>query len=167
MDAISPDILPLEGMRLMLRHWAAARGNGKLPLRPPFDPLHCPSLLRVIQMHERKQNGRFLCRVSGTGVVEAYGFESTGRYMDETVNPVDLASRTAIMNHAIDHGAPIYYTGRLVIPGCEWKGMQRLLLPFADQDGHRCFLLSILNFLANAPAQTDEHGIATKLVLCV
>lgn len=162
MDAAFFDCLPTDGMRRMLRHWNESRNGEGVPRRPPFNPMLMPEQLALIQLHERKPSGRFLCRISGTAIVEAFGFESTGRHVDETVNPADLESRIAILNETLQHGSPILYSGRLVIPLCGWKGVQRLIMPFADAHGDRRFILSMLQFLKQPPTYTDAHGIATK-----
>lgn len=162
MDAAFLDRLPADSMRRMLRHWNEARGGETVPRRPPFNPMLLPDQLALVQLHERKADGRFLCRVSGTAIVEAFGFESTGRHVDEMVHPAHLESRLAILNDTLRHGSPVFYTGRLMIPLCRWKGIQRLIMPFADANGDRRFILSMLHFLTQQPIGTDAHDIATK-----
>jgi hypothetical protein len=155
--------LPTDGMRSLLRHWAALREGAAMPRRPVFDPLRFPEMMPLMQLHERKGDGRYLCRVSGTEVVAASGYESTGRYLDEVVLPGHQASRTAIFDRSLEAGLPLLYDGRLMVQDRDWKRLQRLLLPLADRHGHPRFLLSLLHFERLQPViqpLTDEnHGI--------
>lgn len=161
-----------DGMRQLLRYWVACRGHMPLPRRPQFDPLRFRKLLPHMQLHERKPDGRYLCKVSGTAVVEAYGFESTNRYVDDVINPSHLKSRIAILDETLDGGRPVFYAGSLVLAGREWQGFQRLALPVADADGAARFIFSLLDFTRRPPqaepipglADTDRHGIAFKVV---
>lgn len=155
--------LPTDGMRILLRYWVAAREGTMMPRRPVFDPLRFPDMMPLMQLHERKSNGRYLCRVSGTEVVAVSGHESTGRHLDEVVLPGHQASRTALFDRSLETGLPLFYDGRLMVQGREWKRLQRLLLPLADEQGVPRFLLSLLHFerlQPVAPPISDEnHGI--------
>ena len=155
--------LPTDSMRDMLRYWSAAREGEAMPRRPAFDPLRFPELMPLMQMHERKDGGRYLCRVSGTEIVAAFGYESTGRYLDELVVPEHLSSRTALFDQVLGDGLPLLYDGRLVVPDRDWKRFQRLLLPLADAQGQPRFLLSLLHFdrlqPVKAPLADGSHGI--------
>ncbi len=157
--------LPTEGMRILLRYWVAARAGTAMPRRPIFDPLRFPDMLPLLQLHERKPDGRYLCRVSGTEVVAAAGYESTGRYLDEVVLPGHQASRTALFDRSLESGLPLFYDGRLMVQDRDWKRLQRLLLPLADAHGQPRFQLSLLHFerlQPVMPALSDEnHGIAS------
>lgn len=163
--------LSSDGMRAMLRYWVSCRAGRSVPQRPAFEPTHLPELLPHIQLHERKEDGRYLCRVSGTAVVEAYGFESSNRYVGDVINPANLRSRVAILDESLLSGRPIYYEGSLVLMGCDWKGCNRLVLPLADADGRSRFILSVLDFSRCPPQnrpipgmmESERHGVAFKV----
>lgn len=156
-------MLPTDGMRLLLCYWAAARDGTAMPRRPVFDPLRFPDLMPLMQLHERKAGGRYLCRVSGTEVVAASGYESTGRYLDEVVLNGHQASRAVLFDRCLASGLPLFYDGRLMVPDREWKRLQRLLLPLADEHGQPRFLLSLLHFArlqpVMPPLSDENHGI--------
>ncbi|HLT77156.1 MAG TPA: PAS domain-containing protein [Ferrovibrio sp.] len=162
MDTAFLAALPADGMRRMLRHWNESRGSETVPRQPPFTPTLLPEQLALVQVHERKTDGRFLCRLSGTAIVEAFGFESTGRHVDELAHPSHVESRVAILNETLRHGSPIFYSGRLLMPLCRWKGVQRLLLPYADSRGDRRFVFSMLHFLEQQPVGIGAGDIADK-----
>lgn len=164
-----PDILPTDGMRLLLRYWLSARDRAAMPRRPVFDPLHFPELLPLLQLHERRPDGRYLCRVSGTEVVAVSGHESTGHYLDEVVPPGHRANRTAIFDRSLEAGLPLFYAGRLSVPGREWQPLQRLLLPLADRQGQPRFQLSLLHFEMRQPmmpplAEASDGLVAQRMM---
>lgn len=164
-----PDILPTDGMRLLLRYWVSAREQGAIPRRPAFDPLRYPELLPLLQLHERQAGGRYLCRVSGTEVVAVSGHESTGHYLDELLQPGHRARRTAAFDQSLDAGLPLFYAGRLTVPGREWQPLQRLLLPLADRQGQPRFQLSLLHFeplpSAMPPLAEAGDGLVTQRMM--
>lgn len=164
-DALPPFLraLPTDGMRALLQYWVAAREGAAMPRRPVFDPLRFPEMMPLMQLHERKADGRYLCRVSGTEIVAAIGSESTGRHLDEVVLPQHLESRAVLFDRCLDEGLPLLYDGRLTVPDREWKRVQRLLLPLADRHGQPRFLLSLLHFerlqTVMPPISDANHGI--------
>lgn len=171
-DQIEPDFrssdrfvdrLPLAGMRRLFADWLVQRGGAAMPRRTGFDPLRFPDLISSLQLHERQADGRYFCRVSGGDIVAAFGYESTGRHLDEVVLPDHLASRVALFDEALNDALPLLYEGHLVVRARDWKQFQRLLLPYADSDGTPRFLVSVLRFerlqpIAR-PGGTDRHGL--------
>lgn len=65
-----------------------ARPPGSLvPLKSSFDPAAVPKLLRRLLIHDLRQPGRSILRLVGTGLVEQYGFDPTGRDYADYVEP--------------------------------------------------------------------------------
>jgi len=148
-----------------LAYWAARREAESLPRRGRFDPLDLPALLPRLQLHERNADQRFLCRLSGTAVVENLGRETTGKFLDETLPATEYASRAAIFSRALDEGRPLLYSGTLVVPDRDWKHFHRLLLPLANAAGLPTYVLSLLYFrrieAVQPPSTATPHGIET------
>ena len=71
-----------EMIRLMHRWWTSKRGDD-IPDRRDFDPAEFKKLLPNILIVDIEQPFRVRYRVVGTRVVEATGFDITGRYLDE------------------------------------------------------------------------------------
>jgi hypothetical protein len=71
-----------EMIRLMHRWWMSKRGND-IPDRSVFDPIEFKKLLPYILIADIEQPFRVRYRVVGTKVVEATGFNITGRYLDD------------------------------------------------------------------------------------
>jgi hypothetical protein len=87
------------------RYWQRKRAGRPLPSRADIDPMEIPAVLPYVLLVERSDEGRFRYRLAGTAVVDAYGMELTGRYVDE----VFPNSRRIL---AEQHYAMVYQSGR-------------------------------------------------------
>lgn len=74
-------------LRRLLDYWHAQRGERRLPSRGDLDPLDFPWLLGNISLAEvlRDSAGklRFRLRLVGTRAVERFGYNPSGRFIDE------------------------------------------------------------------------------------
>jgi hypothetical protein len=61
----------------------AASGSKSMPRRRDIDPSEIPRLLPYVQLVETTEDGGFRYRLIGTGLVEAFGHDYTGQYVDE------------------------------------------------------------------------------------
>lgn len=69
-----------------LAYWEAVRGTRLMPQRRDIDPSALRRILPHIQITEVIDGGsRFRYRLVGTAIVEAFGAEFTGKYVDELV----------------------------------------------------------------------------------
>lgn len=67
-----------------LSYWNRQRRNRAMPARRDIDPLDVPRLLPNLQLVEVLEGGRrFRYRLVGTALVNAFGSEYTGKYLDE------------------------------------------------------------------------------------
>ncbi|MGH6977407.1 MAG: PAS domain-containing protein, partial [Stellaceae bacterium] len=68
-----------------LAYWESKCGSRPVPARRDIDATEiAPSLLPYLQITERiEATGRIRYRLVGTGIVDAYGADLTGKYMDE------------------------------------------------------------------------------------
>ena len=64
--------------------WESKRGTRLMPRRADFDPVEMPRLLSsIILVDVEDGSARLRIRLVGTKVVEMFGSDYTGRYMDE------------------------------------------------------------------------------------
>jgi hypothetical protein len=74
-------------LRAVLDYWEAKRAGRAMPQRRDIDPAELRGVLPHLQITEVIDGGsRFRYRLVGTAVVEAFGAEFTGRYVDELVS---------------------------------------------------------------------------------
>jgi hypothetical protein len=74
-------------LRAVLDYWERRRGARAMPRRRDIDPAELRQVLPHIQITEVIDGGaRFRYRLVGTAIVEAFGAEFTGKYVDELVS---------------------------------------------------------------------------------
>lgn len=74
-------------LRTVLDYWERRRGARAMPQRRDIDPAELRPVLPHLQITEAIEGGaRFRYRLVGTAVVEAFGAEFTGKYVDELVS---------------------------------------------------------------------------------
>jgi hypothetical protein len=79
-------------LQRMLAYWHSRRGSRALPARADLDPLDFPWLLGNISLVEVHYDQpvaarRYRIRLAGTLVVQRFGYELTGRWIDEMPEP--------------------------------------------------------------------------------
>ncbi len=75
--------------------WLVKCSPGLLPSRADIDPIEMPKLLpHIILVDVERDPWRFRARVFGTAIVDAIGFDPTGRYLEE-VDGTDPIQRRA------------------------------------------------------------------------
>jgi hypothetical protein len=78
----------------VLKYWRSKLGGRAMPRRADIDPTEIPHLLPHLQLVERV-GARYRYRLAGTAIVEAYGGELTGKFVDEVLPP----PRRAVAEH--------------------------------------------------------------------
>jgi hypothetical protein len=99
-----------EPLRALHTLWSGkVSSDGRIPSRSDFDPLTIhPSVLPfLILLDVIRPDGslRFQVRLVGTGIVEAVGRDSTGRYLDELPNEEQVIGRAEWM---VRNQKPVY-----------------------------------------------------------
>ncbi|HEV2548880.1 MAG TPA: PAS domain-containing protein [Stellaceae bacterium] len=134
------------------RYWDEKRTARVMPRRRDLDPpLEIPRLLPHLLLVERAE-GRFRWRLAGTAVVDAYGQELTGRFIDEVIS----AARREAANR---HYATVFETARAIFVRNRYTSrnatdfvVSRILLPLSAEDEDTVHLL--------LQAQTFQLGSA-------
>ncbi|HMA13327.1 MAG: PAS domain-containing protein [Bacteroidota bacterium] len=86
----SADQIASPRLRQLYDYWQSKRRGGRLPRRADIDPAEIPQLMPNLLLVDIEQNPfRVRYRLVGTQIVEATGFEFTGKYLDEIVLPDD------------------------------------------------------------------------------
>jgi hypothetical protein len=74
-------------LRAVLAYWEEKRRDRPMPRRGDIDPIELRAVLSHLQITEVIDGGsRFRYRLVGTAIVEAFGAEFTGRYVDELIS---------------------------------------------------------------------------------
>lgn len=141
----------------LLEFWTAHRGpDGSPPPRAALDPLALPPavlpgliLMELYPGLSPNENGhgdpyRFHYRLAGTLIVEMFGFDPTGRFLDEIGDTPEIRINITRLNEAITTRQPHISRSRFMIPSREFMQVERLTLPFLREDGSVGFLLTAL-----------------------
>jgi hypothetical protein len=77
-------------IRQLFEYWQSKCRDGRPPRRADIDPTEIPQLMPNVLIVDIEQDPfRVRYRLVGTEIVEATGFEFTGRYLDDIVLPAD------------------------------------------------------------------------------
>lgn len=151
-DAMDPEVhvdftnddLPNPKLRGLHAIWLSKCAPGRLPGRDDFDPTELPpQLLPWITIFD-VEGARFQIRIVGTGIVEALGMDTTGRYLDEIPNTEVLHARA---RWVVDNAKPFYVTDlTMAWDEDRWGRYSVLCTPLASNGTDVDKLLYLMSF---------------------
>lgn len=151
-------------------YWSALRTDlGRLPRRSEIDPLDLPSdVLPGMIIIERDADHRFWCRLAGTRMREIYGFEVTGKYLDEVMPAGAAAFRNGIYQTALDGRCAVFCRLRFSVPGREFVASDRLYVPVLSDDAgdEATILVGAQRYLMSSEivGEPDSNGVYSLIV---
>jgi CheY-like chemotaxis protein len=124
-------------LRRLYHYWLAKRGNLPWPDRHSIDPADLTDILPHLGIVEVVGEGgarRFRYRLIGTAIVEAYGRDSTGRFVDETLGGAYRDFVLGLLDEAVTSGRAIYAASAFRL---EDNGLsaERIFLPLSVGGG--------------------------------
>lgn len=112
--------------------WRSVRGDGPVPPKARIDPVAMPRhILPYLFLHERTPEGRFRCRLSGTGLCAVFQADITGRHLDETLPPEVLQRRIPLYQGVLERAVPVVFTANVANADRNWIKFHRLMLPIS------------------------------------
>lgn len=133
--------LPEGSLLRILDYWRHRRGDGRWPGRADLDPVDIPDLLPdVVLLDVVGEPPRFRKRLVGSAIVAREGRDSTGDWLEETINPA--VRQEVLRQHVEAAGEPEGNCYRVEFLGVDRRlySYQRLLLPLSG-DGRRVDML--------------------------
>lgn len=115
-------------------YWRSKVSDGELPSRQDIDPIEVPRLLPWIILYEVAwQDGkpRFRFRLVGTGNVQRYGRDASGKWFEEVYSGDILAKQLAVFGAVATNGRPHLSHQTLPVADKEHVTYHRLILPLA------------------------------------
>ncbi len=134
-------------LREAFKLWNSKRGNRRMAKRADFDPLEMPRLLSSIILIDVENDGaRLRIRLVGTKIVDMYGSDYTGKYLDE----IDFGDvRNKVLN---EYHLPIFEK-RPVFSDHDFRKLndyhhtiERAIFPLSDDDNTVNKLIAFLDF---------------------
>ena len=145
MPNVSLADMPNERFHAALSYWLNQRAGRELPLASAIDPLRLPRPLLPFLMMISVEPGpkRLLFRLVGTGVVEAIGYDPTGKFGEDVEGAGPTNERFLA---TLETKTPYIYGGPLIWSSNDYKSYQSVVMPFGDEAGNVVRFLSYTEF---------------------
>ncbi|MBI3452752.1 MAG: PAS domain-containing protein [Rhodospirillales bacterium] len=121
--------------REIFDYWLSKAPPGRLPGRQHVDPLEIHRLLPGVVLVDVIPTGaeyRFRFRLIGTLMVEIFGADFTGKFIDQVVLQVGYDAIHANFASIIRTKQPHYWETPLTVAGRDFFSLARLALPLAN-----------------------------------
>jgi hypothetical protein len=118
--------------RELYAYWDGKRSGRRMPRRSELDPIEIPQLLPNIMIVEVVDNERFRFRLVGTAIVQAFGQDSTGRFLDEITNGEYRDFILGVYRGVCRHGRPVFAASEFVTSKGYAVIANRLMLPLSE-----------------------------------
>ena len=133
-------------LRQFFQYYLKKCGNRLFPSRSDLDPLDFPYALgdiTLVNVHHNPLNFSF--RLDGSHHVERFGFDLTGRSLDDFPYPDMRQSIFDSYKDVIDHREPRRYFRDLESAG-RWFRYETLLLPLSSDGTTIDMIVSVISF---------------------
>lgn len=128
-------------------YWNAKRAGRSMPSRADINPQEIPRLLPgIILLDVEPPNGRLRVRLTGTMVVEAYGEDYTGRYLDEIYFGDERGKVLSDYALPIQSRQPLCSDHRFHNINDTTYEIERIIMPLSNDDSTVNMLLAVLSF---------------------
>jgi hypothetical protein len=139
-------------LRRVYDYWKAKRGTRRLPARRDIDPLDLGFVLGDIALVDVLYEPlRFRFRLDGTHQVQRFGFDMTGKLLDEYPDPEMRALIDASYRDVVASGRPTLRRRDLVADGRSFV-YEVAILPMTVAGDRVEMLLSCIDFDIPRPA---------------
>ncbi len=140
------DEIPDRGIRDVFAYWLGKRAGKRIPLKSSIDPLEFqPDWLPNLFMY-RVEDSRFRCILVGTRIVQVFGRDETGMFLDEMLPPEHATSRQRLFERAVRDRLPVFYVGPALTPDPKYPRVSRLLLPISSDGVAADHIFGIVKF---------------------
>jgi hypothetical protein len=127
----------------LFSYWDRCRAGRDMPARADFDPLQIPHVMRFLSLIDILPAApRFRYRLIGTGIVEYFGRDATGLFVDEKAYGASTADALAFYERGAA-GTPVrsIWSGRLT-PKFSGR-FETIVLPLGKDHEHADMLLTL------------------------
>ncbi len=135
-----------------LDYWETARRGRAMPQRRDIDPAELRPILAHLQITEVVGGGsRFRYRLVGTAIVEAFGAEFTGKFVDELVTGARDTFVHVCYRAVYASRRPAFVRSRYLTTKTVDLTANRVLLPLSEDDREVSQILGALTFEFTRP----------------
>lgn len=131
----------------VLAYWETKRGARLMPARRDIDPTDLPRVLPFLQLIEAVASNRFRYRLVGTAIVQTFGHDYTGRFLDELPLGAERINFFASKLRAVrDNARPMFLRTQYVSAKGVHFMANRLYVPLSENDRDVNMILGSLTF---------------------
>lgn len=147
--------------RRLYRHWLEKRGGRRMPSRQDIDPLELRDVLGDLGLLDVEPGGsgepqRFRYRLIGTNMVEFFGRDFTGEYVEESKTGEYARKLGELYRDCAAHRVPMYWQGVFEYQNRTHWRVRRLLLPLST-DGETVDMILFSTTFASRDARRLDH----------
>lgn len=153
--------------------WSAKRVDGSPPGRADIDPIEVPRLLRWFLLSDIETGPPFRIRyrLVGTSIVEMWGNDFTGRYVDEIMSGDYRDFITGLFQDAVSTGRAVYSESRFRWDVGRQSWTRRVTMPLFEADGG-IKVLSCQTFGSDRPtgpqaptmSEVPNHELVVRII---
>lgn len=131
-----------ERLRRLFDYWDGKRQGRRYPARGDLDPLDFPYILGWVALVDVVRNPlRFRYRLLGVLLVERFGFDMTGKYLEDFPLPSFRSFLARSWTEVVERGTPVHEFHNDVVDGHR-RDFETLRLPLAS-DGETIDMLLV------------------------
>lgn len=127
-------------------YWLGKRAGGRVPMKQSLDPVEFGSGWLPNMFMYRVEGRRFRCILVGTKIVQIFGRDETGMFLDEILPREHAPSRRRLFERTVRDRLPVYYAGPALLPTRENRRVSRLLLPVSSDGVSADHIFGIAKF---------------------
>lgn len=131
----------------VLAYWEMKRAARRMPARRDIDPTELPRVLPYLQLIEVMAPERFRYRLVGTAIVQTFGHDYTGRFLDELPLGAERINFFTSQLRAVRDNARAMFVRTQYVSA---KGVHfmanRLYVPLSENDRDVNMILGSLTF---------------------
>jgi len=143
----------------VLAYWRRKRQARAMPSRGDIDPIEIPKLLPNLQLIDRV-GAQFRYRLVGTALVEAFGKDFTGQYLEDFADRQRSEFIGKVFASVWSARRPAFLSSQYVTTKSVSLIANRLYLPLSDDDREVNMILGAMTFESGATSLAGEWGSA-------
>ena len=151
-------------LRQVYDYWQQKRGTRAMPARRDIEPMELKAVLPQLILVDVEEGPRFRYRLFGTAVVEAFGSDPTGKYIDEVMVGAYKDFLLGLYNDMLASKKPIYSTSIYGTKRDTKLWTQRLMLPLSSDGQAVDKVLAVQVFIHGSPLKTLTVRLAQDKV---
>ncbi|HEV2546137.1 MAG TPA: PAS domain-containing protein [Stellaceae bacterium] len=142
----------------VLAYWEERRGSRRMPARRDLDPTDLAAVLPHLQLIDVVPPDRLRYRLVGTALVDTFGHDYTGRFVDELLLGTSRAELiTRVFTTVRDTARPVFLQARYFTAKNVDFMTNRIYLPLSENEAEVNMMLAALSF--DFGTHRPPHGV--------